>query len=231
MTEFFVECIFSNDDPFDRQGSSSAQGGTGSFSLPPLPGLALSTVPVLTMTMTVALWLHVYCCSHRLASNRRSRLQVSTCSPHMAYLLKRHRCDPGCVQFLNHNPTASCSCNPCGNTSCALCHYRKERCWCRLTETHSTVGSIINFVFPSFHGFWAWPAKILLILYSSECGFHAVVLQKASVHIPHISEQFLVCTSNTDLAILMIKTPLSLTLQFSHTRLTPQAKVHTWGMV
>ena len=38
------------------------------------------------------------------------------------------------------------------------------------------------------------------------------VLQKASVHIPHISEQFLVCTSNTDLTNLIIKTPLSLTL-------------------
>ena len=33
LTEFFIGCIFSN-DPFDRQGSSSAQGETGSASLP-----------------------------------------------------------------------------------------------------------------------------------------------------------------------------------------------------
>ena len=39
LTEFFIGCIFSN-DPFDRQGSSSAQGDIGSVSLPPLPDIA-----------------------------------------------------------------------------------------------------------------------------------------------------------------------------------------------
>ena len=41
---------------------------------------------------------------------------------------------------------------------------------------------------------------------SAACGkFHAVILQEASDHVPHISEQFLVCTGNTDLAILLNK--------------------------
>ena len=41
---------------------------------------------------------------------------------------------------------------------------------------------------------------------SAACGqFHAVVLQEASDHVPHISEQFLVCTGNTNLAILLNK--------------------------
>ena len=41
---------------------------------------------------------------------------------------------------------------------------------------------------------------------SAPCGkFHAVILQEASDHVPHISEQFLVCTGNTDLAILLNK--------------------------
>ena len=41
---------------------------------------------------------------------------------------------------------------------------------------------------------------------SAACGkFHAVILQEASDHVPHISDQFLVCTGNTDLAILLNK--------------------------
>ena len=41
---------------------------------------------------------------------------------------------------------------------------------------------------------------------SAACGkFHAVILQEANDHVPHISEQFLVCTGNTDLAILLNK--------------------------
>ena len=41
---------------------------------------------------------------------------------------------------------------------------------------------------------------------SAACGkFHAVILQEANDHVPHISEQFPVCTGNTDLAILLNK--------------------------
>ena len=38
------------------------------------------------------------------------------------------------------------------------------------------------------------------------CGkFHAVILQEASDHVPHISDQFMAFTDNTDLAILLNK--------------------------
>ena len=41
---------------------------------------------------------------------------------------------------------------------------------------------------------------------ASTCGrFHAVILQEASDHVPHISDQSIACTCNTDLAILLIK--------------------------
>ena len=94
--------------------------------------LALSAVPVLTVTITSALWLHASCCSHRRVSNSMPRLQVSllmpTCAPHMAYLLKRHLCDPGYVQLSQSRPTASCLYHPCGNTSCALSYNRQEKC-------------------------------------------------------------------------------------------------------
>ena len=41
---------------------------------------------------------------------------------------------------------------------------------------------------------------------AAACGkFHAVILQEASDHVPHISDQFIACTGNTDLAILLSK--------------------------
>ena len=41
---------------------------------------------------------------------------------------------------------------------------------------------------------------------SAVCGkYHAVILQEASDHVAHISEEFLVCTGTTDLAILLNK--------------------------
>ena len=41
---------------------------------------------------------------------------------------------------------------------------------------------------------------------AAACGkFHAVFLQEASDHVPHISDQFIACTGNTDLAILLNK--------------------------
>ena len=46
------------------------------------------------------------------------------------------------------------------------------------------------------------PTNIL----SAACGkFHAVILQEASDHVPHISDQFIAHTGNTDLAILLNK--------------------------
>ena len=41
---------------------------------------------------------------------------------------------------------------------------------------------------------------------SAACGrFHAVILQEASDHVPHVSDYFLAYTDNTDLAILLNK--------------------------
>ena len=66
---------------------------------------------------------------------------------------------------------------------------------------------------------------------SAACGkFHAVILQEASDHVPHISDQFLVSTGNTDLAILLIKDtfepdPTVLTYKVDST------SKGTWGIV
>ena len=46
------------------------------------------------------------------------------------------------------------------------------------------------------------PTKII----AATCGrFHAVILQEATDHVPHISDQFIAYMGNTDLAILLNK--------------------------
>ena len=60
--------------------------------------------------------------------------------------------------------------------------------------------------------------------------FHAVILQEASDHVPHISDQFIAYTGNMDLAILLNKDtfgpePIVLTFKADST------SKGTWGMV
>ena len=61
----------------------------------------------------------------------------------------------------------------------------------------------------------------LASIIAATCGqFHAVVLQEASDHTPHITDQLIVYTGNTDLAILLNKN----TLRFLPSTKPPQAK-------
>ena len=66
---------------------------------------------------------------------------------------------------------------------------------------------------------------------SAACGkFHAVILQEASDHVPHISDQFMAFIGNTDLAILLNKDtfepdPIVLTFKVDST------SKGTWGMI
>ena len=66
---------------------------------------------------------------------------------------------------------------------------------------------------------------------SAACGkFHAVILHEASDHVPHISDQFMAYTGNTDLAILLNKVtfepdPIVLTFKADST------SKGTWGMI
>ena len=71
------------------------------------------------------------------------------------------------------------------------------------------------------------PANIVSAAYGK---FHAVVLQEASDHVPHISNQFMACTGNTDLAILLNKDtfepePIVLTFKADST------SKGTWGVI
>ena len=66
---------------------------------------------------------------------------------------------------------------------------------------------------------------------SAACGrFHAVILQEASDHVPHISDYFRAYTDNTDLAILLNKDtfePDPFVLSFK----VDSTSKNTWGMV
>ena len=66
---------------------------------------------------------------------------------------------------------------------------------------------------------------------SAACGkFHAVILQEASDHVPHISTYFLAYTDNTDLAILLNKDTFEPDPFITSFKVDSTSK-NTWGMV
>ena len=66
---------------------------------------------------------------------------------------------------------------------------------------------------------------------SAACGkFHAVILQEASDHVPHISAYFLAYTDNTDLAILLNKDTFEPDPFVTLFKVESTSK-NTWGMV
>ena len=93
------------------------------------------------------------------------------------------------------------------------------------------ISCIINFAFPSYSGIQARRAEILPIIVSAACGkFHAVILQEASDHVPHISAYFLAYTDNTDLAILLNKDTFEPDPFVTSFKVDSTSK-NTWGMV
>ena len=66
---------------------------------------------------------------------------------------------------------------------------------------------------------------------SAACGkFHAVILQEASDHVPHISAYFIAYTDNTDLAILLNKDTFEPDPFVTSFKVDSTSK-NTWGMV
>ena len=66
---------------------------------------------------------------------------------------------------------------------------------------------------------------------SAACGkFHAVILQEASDHVPHVSDYFLAYTDNTDLAILLNKDTFEPDPFVVSFKIDSTSK-NTWGMV
>ena len=90
----------------------------------------------------------------------------------------------------------------------------------------TVISCIINFVFPSFSGIQARRAEILLTLSPLPVVSFMQLFFKKPVITSRTSLSSSLCApAIRTLLSCSIKTPLSLTLQFSHTRLTPRAKV------
>ena len=95
----------------------------------------------------------------------------------------------------------------------------------------TVISCIINFVFPSFNGIQARLANILLTLFPQPVGSSMrLFYRKPGDHVPHISDQFMAFTGNTDLAVLLNKDtfesdPTVLTLKVDST------SKGTWGMI
>ena len=179
------------------------------------------------------------------------RLQVSllmpTCAPHMAYLLKRHFCDPGNVQLSQTRPHSLLlvpsmwehilTAQPPSARE-VLVPPLREPTILSMQILMQVLALFLNSgpsfflwftlsIQPEGHGYFdtadsdlmhsqfrlsllRWnpgaARKNLTNIVSAVCGkFPAVILQEASDHVPHISEQFLVCTGNTDRAVLLNK--------------------------
>ena len=196
--------------------------------------LALSAVPVLTVTITSALWLHVSCCSHRRVSNSMPRLQVSlvmpTCAPHTAYLFKAAPLRPRLRSAISITPPQPPACVPpkWEHISVRSATTYKRSASTALAGTHNPVGAdpragtgpfpkpralvllvvkfgqskpdglgyidtvdsdLMHHQYRLFVLRWnpglarRYPTNII----AAACGkFHAVILQEASDHVPHI---------------------------------------------
>ena len=254
ITEFLIGCIFSN-DPFDREGSSLAQGDIGSVPLPPLPDIATTCTlssssldrdgHVHTMAPRVLLQpppgLEQYapppgldndahlCASHGIpvkAAPLRPRLRstISVTPPQ----------PPACtIHVGTHAARSATTGKRIASTALAGTHNPVDtdpRAGTRpLPKPRALVLPLVHIgqSKPDGHGyidtvdsdFMHHQFRLSLLqrnpgparrnrtnIVSAACGkFHAVILQEASDHVPHISEQFLVSTGS-------IRTPLNLTL-------------------
>ena len=123
LTEFFIGCILSN-DPLDLQASPSAHcyADSASHLHNPLTLRPFAAPAAQAMLATVTSTLRPHVCYYSLLRVSRS-MPVST--PHMVYLLKRHRCV--CVHLSQSRPHSHMSVPPKW-TSCALSYYLQEKC-------------------------------------------------------------------------------------------------------
>ena len=147
---------------------------------------AAPATPAMPATVTSTLRSPVsYYSHHRVSRNMPVNM------PHMVYLLKQHR----------HAPTATCQYHS---------NFGQSK-----PDGLGYIDTVVSDVMHHQHrlSVLQWnpgPArKSPTNVIAAACGkFHAVILQEASDHVTHISDQFIAYTSNTDLAILINKDTL-----------------------
>ena len=237
LTEFFIGCIYSN-SPLDRKNPvrQSPPSVQDSHVLPPPPPGLEQPVPPPELAAAY---------SHLLAN-------VSSSSCHTQQ-------SPVCTTHVGTHPVRTASCAK-RSASTALAGTHNSTGSTLRTDAglfpkpKAVILPMVNFGHPQSNGpgpiatadsglmhhqfrlsLLQWnpgparrnPSNIV----SAACGrFHAVILQEASDHVPHISDYFRAYTDNMDLAILLNKD----TFEPDPTVLTFKAdstSKNTWGMV
>ena len=237
LTEFLIGCIFSN-DPFDREGTSSAQGDTGSASPPQPPddrdGHVRTVDPRVLLQPPPSLEQYAPGYVQLSQSRPHSLLFVPSMWEHILFaqlLLAREVLVPpqreptillvpileqGLAHFLNFEPSFfvwSTLVNPNLMGTVTLIQ-------------PTVISCIINIVFLSSSGIQARRAEILLTLSQLPVvSFMQLFFKKPAITFRTSLSSSLCAPATRTLLSCSIKTPLSLTQESSHTRLTPQAKV------
>ena len=226
LTEFFIGCIYSNSSPPLMQGSHVLiQPPPGLAQPVPPPELAayshlptnVSSSSCHTQQSPVSTT-HVGTHPIRTASNAKRNTSTALAGTHNS-IGSNLRTDASLfpkpkaviLPMVNFGQPKSNGLGPIATADSDLMHHQL-----RLSLLQWNPG-------PARRN----PSNIV----SADCGrFHAVILQEASDHVPHISDYFRAYTDNMDLAILLNKD----TFEPDPTVLTFKAdstSKNTWGMV
>ena len=134
LTEFFIGCIFSK-DPLDRQNfvrqsPSSVQDDIVSDSPSLTCTLTRSSLDCddLVRTLAPRALLQPPPGLEQLAPPSGLAIDAHLCTTHGTPVTAAPLPIPATFSYFSHSSTAPCLYHPCGNTSCALSHYRQEKC-------------------------------------------------------------------------------------------------------
>ena len=214
-TEFFIGCIYSN-SPLDRQNSvrQSPPPMQGSHALlQPPPGLEQPAPPPELAAYSHLLTTHGASANRSPSHAQQSPVSTTQVGTHPVRTATSAKRSASTDLAGTHNPVGS---NPRTGTGPSpkpralvlpMVSFGQPKSDRRaklpqLTSISCTTNSAFSLL--------QWnpglarrnPTNIV----SAACGkFHAVILQEASDHVPHIPDQFMAYTGNTDLAILLNK--------------------------
>ena len=240
LTEFFIGCIYSN-NPLDRQNvvrqSPPSMQGSHALLQPP-PGLEQPAPPPELAAYSHLLTTHGASTNSFPSHAQQSPVSTTLVGTHPVRTATSAKRSASTALAGTHNPVGS---DPRTGTG----PFPKPRALVlpmvnfgqpksdRLGHIDTVDSDLMHHQFRLSLLQWnPGPARRNPTnIVSAACGkFHAVILQEASDHVPHISDQFRAYTDNMDLAILLNKDtfepdPIVLTFKAEST------SKGTWGMV
>ena len=223
LTEFLIGCIFSNDpldrQNFDRQSPSSVQDDIGSVSPPLHPDIVTTctlTRSSLDRTLAPRALLQPPPGLEQFASPSGLAIDAHLRTPHGIPCYSGTFTTPATFSYFSHGLTAPACTTHVGTHHARSATTGKRSASTALAGTHNLADTDPR-------------AGTVLFLNHEPSFFLWSILVNPNLK-PHISDQFLVCTGNTDLAILLNKDtfepdPIVLTFKADST------SKGTWGMV